>query len=253
MSSSRTFVLLLIVLFVSSALLTAEVTDDDRLLLARADIAANLPPTFRASLRVSQASHDRMARLEVWRNTEREYLIRFLDPHERGKFLLQHGADLWFISPGSKRPVSLHRAYRLWGTASIDELMGPAIGDNFVLTAAEHRATDSGELVELDLEAARPDAPYARLRLVVRSDLQRPLRIEYRLASGTTARVVEFLSWDESDRPRPHWLVIKDVLRGGPPVRVEIVEVEAVSPPEGLFSLEDGSARAALDLPQREK
>lgn len=247
MSSRRISILWLAWIIVSSALLAAEVTDADRLLLTRVDVSANLPPAFRASLRVAKAGSDRASRLEVWRNAEREYLIRFLDAHERGKFLLQHGADLWFISPGSKRPVSLHRAYRLWGTASIDELMGPAIGD-FVLTAVQHHATDSGELVELDLEAASPDAPYARLRFVVRTDLQRPLRIEYRLASGTTARVVEFLTWDESDRPRPHWLVIKDVLRGGPPVRVEIVDVEAVSPPEGLFSLEDGAARAALDL-----
>lgn len=212
-------------------------------LLRRSDVAAAQPEAFRALLRVR--AEGRTVELEVWRSGESRTLVRFLDPRERGKYLLRLDGVLWFLSPGARNPVKLAPAHKLKGSASLDDLLGIRYSRDYEIVAFTEEQDASGPLAVFDLRA-RGKAPYPRVRYLVRPATGRPWRAEYGLASGKLASVVEFAGWDETQGARVKRLVLRDQLRGGAVTEVELVEMEPRPVPAGLFDLRDGSERRRL-------
>ncbi|OQC39940.1 MAG: hypothetical protein BWX64_01541 [Acidobacteria bacterium ADurb.Bin051] len=107
----------------------------------------------------------------------------------------------------------------------------------------------AGRVVTFHLEADEATAAVTgatAVRWVVDRETRRPLRADLLFAGGRVARVVEFQGFRPGRRPLPARLVLKDVLRGTPPLEVEILEVEERPVPAALFDLTDGSARARL-------
>jgi hypothetical protein len=88
------------------------------------------------------------------------------------------------------------------------------------------------------------------MRWVVTERERLPLRADFQLADGRVARVLEWNEWRDKSRLTPKTIAIKDVLRGGSPATVEILEFEARDVPANLFSLSDSAARAALPDPR---
>jgi hypothetical protein len=74
-------------------------------LLRRSDVGAFAPASFRARLVLNSPSRGERHQIEVWRSGDGRTLIRFLDPRERGKYLLRLQGDLWLLTPGAKKPV----------------------------------------------------------------------------------------------------------------------------------------------------
>ena len=74
----------------------------------------------------------------------------------------------------------------------------------------------------------------------------RPSRIELRLPSGRSARLISFPEWTEGEDLQPKRLVLKDLLRRGYPVEVSFLDIEAMEPDQALFDPNDNSAREAL-------
>lgn len=213
-------------------------------LLRQSDLGAWAPESFRARLRIT-APHERPEPLdvEVWRSGEARTLVRFLDAKERGKLLVRRDDTLWFLAPSAKKPVRLNRSYRLRGSASLDDILGIRYSRDYAVTAVSHE----GDLALLDLAAKAKGTPHPRVRYVVQLSTHRPVRAEYRLASGKTALTAEFLEWEEASRPRVKRLVLRDGLRaGGGATEVLLIEMEERPVPAGLFDLDDGSERARL-------
>jgi len=212
--------------------------------LRKSDLGAWAPESFRAHIRIT-APQERPEPLdvEVWRSGESRTLVRFLDPKERGKFLLRRDDALWFLSPSAKKPVKLHRAYRLRGSASLDDILGMRYSRDYAVVGM----TQEDGLALLDLKAKAKGVPHPRVRYVVRVATHRPVRAEYRLASGKTSLTAEFLEWDEKARPLLKRLVLRDGLRGGGTTEVVVLEMEERPVAAGLFDLADGSARKTLE------
>jgi len=197
-------------------------------LLAATDLFARAPAELRLELEVGAEGSAARVPLEIWRSGAERALVRFLDPQERGKFVLRLGAETYFLAPGASRPVKLGAAFRLQGGAALDELLGLSLARDYRIAAS---ASEGGA--------------YPRVRWAVDTARRRPLRAELRTAAGKTLRVIELRSWLDVGKLVPGEVAIADLVRGGKLVATfRAVEPRAI--PAGLFSLDDGTARAAL-------
>lgn len=217
-------------------------------LLRRSDLSSIGPQSFRARLRIT--ARGRTLALEVWRSGETKLLVRFLDSAEKGRFLLRREGSLYLIAPRAKKPVKLTPDYRLSGAASLDEILGTHYSREYAVVSEGQEGTDA-DLVALELAARSPGPAYPTVRYVVRRSTHRPARADLRLASGKTARTVDFVEWAEAPRPHPSRLRVSDALNPKATADVQITEVEERAVPEGLFDLTDDAERRKLDAGPR--
>ena len=120
-------------------------------LLRKSDVGGFVPVTCRVRLVMKQGNGT--SEVELWRSGADRTLVRFLDPKERGKYLLRLGADLWFIAPGAKNPVHLSPSHRVYGAATIDVLLGMHLADDYRIIGTSRQATAGGAHVVFDLQA----------------------------------------------------------------------------------------------------
>jgi len=213
-------------------------------LLRKTDLGALAPESFRSRMRLTAGERPPLE-VEVWRKGEAQTLVRLLGAKERGKYLLRLGPVLWFLAPGAKKPVRLSPAYRLRGSATLDDVLGLQYARDYEVASAQDL---EGGLVALELAARGPGALYPAIRYVVSPATLRPVRAEYRLPSGKVATIVEFARWSTGRRPHATRLIVRDALHGGAATAVDVLEVEERAVPEGLFDLADGAARQRLEL-----
>jgi hypothetical protein len=221
------------------------VTPEQQALLARTDLGRSASAAFRAVLLLRTEEHPDRGRIEVWRSKEGT-LVRFLDPSERGKYLLYRADKVWFLAPGSKKPVSLPPTFRLRGGATLDDVLGRQYSRDYRIVAVEPVPGAPGEHL-FELEARSQQAVYARVAYRVQAQPPRPVRVECRLRSGRLATVLEFHEWAKGDLPRPTRLTLRDELRGGALTHIEVLEHEERAVPAGLFDLSDPSYRRDLE------
>jgi len=226
----------------------AEQARDRLALLRRADVGAATPESFRAELTLRVSGRAAAARIEVWRSGEARTLVRFLEPRDKGKYLLYGEGEVWFLSPSAK-PVKLPRAYRLRGSVTLDDILGRRYSRDYSVASAEAREDGGHTVIAYDLRAISEKNQYARVLYVVRPDTGRPIRAEFHLRSGRRASVLEFVEWasQQGRKLRPRRLALRDELRGGELTEVEVEELEERDVPDGLFDRQDGAARKRLE------
>jgi hypothetical protein len=224
----------------------APATAADRELLAAADLGRALPPALRSEVRVEPLAGSGATSFEVWREGGHA-LIRFLDPKQRGKAFLQRPEGTWLLARGA-RPVKLGAASRVAAGISLQELVGLAFSRDFEIEEVTRQRAGSSELVTFMLRAKAKDVPYPRVHYVVRAETRRPVRLEYRLASGRLARMVEIAAWKPGSKLVPAETVAKDLVGGRAPLRVRLLAHDEKRPPAHLFELTPAgdAARAAL-------
>jgi len=213
-------------------------------LLRRSDIGSFAPSSFRARLRleVPKGVHQ----VEIWRSGEDKTLVRFLDSNEHGKYMLLLGPKLWLIAPGARKPVLLRPSHRLYGGATLDELLGVRLAEHYEVESAAEEPDAEGELVAFELRARTADVLFPSVHYVVRRATERPVSAVFRLADGRAATSVDFVEWNE----RPVYarqVVFHDLVRRSVRGKVEVLELEVRRVPEGLFDLADPTARTALE------
>lgn len=214
-------------------------------LLRSADTSRFAPASFRAHLRITPPDHKNEAEIEVWRRGG-ETLVRFLEPKERGKFLLYLDPDVYFLAPGSKKPVKLPKTFRLRGSATLDDLLGAHYSEDYRIAAVRRDAGSGVERVVLTLEADRAGIVYPKVLYTVNPANGLPVRAESFVASGRLASVVDFVEWHDPSRRLFRRLLLRDMLRDGAVTEVELIELEARDVPALLFDLTDRSLRAGL-------
>lgn len=216
-------------------------------LLARSDVGSFAPAAFRARLRLQPPPPREGREIEIWRSGDEKTLVRFLGEKERGRYLLRRGAELWLIAPGARDPVRLSPSYRLYGGATLDEVLGTRFARDYAVESVAEAEETGGRVVVFELRARAAPMLFPQVRYVVREATERPLRAEYRLLSGRPATAVEFVEWNEKGSRYARRLVVRDLLRKGATTAVEVLELQERPVPEALFDLHDSSARRALD------
>jgi hypothetical protein len=216
-------------------------------LLRRSDVGAFAPHSFRAQINLQEQPRGTRHEIEVWRSGEARTLLRFLDPKDRGKYLLRLDDQLWLIAPGAKEPVRMSPSYRLYGGATLDEVLGIRLAKEYVVAAASEEKDAGGPIVVFDLRAKSDRLLFPQVRYVVRSATERPVRATYRLPSGRDATAVDFVEWNDQGLVYARRLVVRDLLRKGAQTEVDVIELEPRAVPDGLFDIRDGSARRTLE------
>jgi hypothetical protein len=216
-------------------------------LLRRSDVGAFAPHSFRARLNLQEQPRGTRHEIEVWRSGEARTLIRFLDPKERGKYLLRLDDQLWLIAPGAKEPVGMSPSYRLYGGATLDEVLGIRLANDYVVAATSEAKDAGGPLVILELRAKTEHRLFPQVRYAVRPATERPVSATYRLRSGRDATAVDFVEWNDKGLVYARRVVVRDLLRKGAQTEVDVIELEPRAVPDGLFDLRDGTARRALE------
>ncbi|MGV8039786.1 MAG: hypothetical protein AB2L07_06830 [Thermoanaerobaculaceae bacterium] len=218
---------------------------EEQALLARTNLFSSVPERFHATLLVSRPDWLRPLRVEMWRGGRDRMLARVLDPRQAGRFLLQLGADHFLVAPGARQPVKLAAGVAAAGPVSFEQMLGVDVERDFDVERVE-----AGERMVTFHLVARVGGAAARAtpraRWVVDRTRRQPVRLDVVLADGRTSRVVEFVSFSDPRALVPSRLVLKDILRGGPPVSVELERFEAAAVSDDLFSLTDGAGRSLL-------
>lgn len=240
--------LLLFALPLQAAPVPRAATPADQELLAASDLFVAAPSEYRLELEVRPATAASGMPLEIWRRGENLALVRLLAAKDRGKFLLRRDRELYFIAPGSARPVKLAPSYRLQG-AALDELLGLRLVRDYRIG----QVVEAGGMVNFDLIANDKRAATPRLRWAVSRAQRLPLRADLQASNGKVVRVIEFREWSDPRRGVPKRMVVKDVARGGPPLEILFGVFETRPVGLELFELDAGAARTALPAPATPK
>jgi hypothetical protein len=202
--------------------------------------------SFSARLVMRRVPTEAGREIELWRSGAENTLVRFLDPSERGKYLIRLKSQLWLLTPGAKKAVHLSPSYRLYGGATLDEVLGLRLSEDYAIENATEGTDADGGLVVFELRARAESVLFSHVRYTVRTAIERPVTATYRLRSGRDATSVTFLDWGASHRLYARRVVVKDMLRNGATTEVEVLKLEERSVPPALFDLADPSARRAM-------
>jgi hypothetical protein len=213
-------------------------------LLTASDPFARAPEQARFALVFSSVDRKRVP-LEIWRRGDELSLVRFLAEKDRGKFVLRRGTEVWLLTPGARKPVKMSPALAPAGGAALDQLFALRLERDYRIASAE----ETPRTVAYRLEARDPATEPPRVLWVLDRARTLPLRIEFRDGDDRVERLVEFKSWKDEKKKVPERIVAKDLLRGGPPLDVEILAVEEREIPEAIFEPENRAARDALPSP----
>ena len=215
--------------------------------LRDSDMGARAPEAFVARLVLTNRRDRKPHEIEVWRAGTDRLLVRFLDPGERGRYLLRRGPDMWLLTPDAAQPVKLNPAYRVYSGVNLDEILGVRLQRDYRLEAVEESQADDGQpLTAFELRATGA-AIFPSIRHVVRNRDARPVRTEYRLVSGKAASVIEYGEWSLLPVLHARRFAVRDELRKGGVADVEIVSLQARPVPDDLFDLADPTARRRLE------
>ena len=213
-------------------------------LLKRSDVGSFAPASFRARLALDgpKGTHE----VEIWRSGEAKTLIRFLDPKERGKYMVLLERQLWLLTPSARKPVRLRPSHRLYGGATLDEVLGVRLTQHYDVDSVAETTDDSGELVVFALRAKTEGMMFPSVSYSVRASTERPVSAVFSLRSGRAATALQFLDWNENGPLYARRVLVEDLLRKGARTEVRVVELEELQVPGALFDLADPTARHAL-------
>ncbi len=159
-------------------------------LLAAADRHRHPWSAFRVDIRlqVDKAS-------QAWRVHARENgdaRVDGLSAKEQGRSVLVLGDDMYLLLPDAKRPVKVSPQQRLLGPASGGDLARSRFSDDYSAVISGEEVVEGEPCHRLDLQARRPIVAFQKGTLWVAKTGRRPVKAEFRMASGKLARTVVF-------------------------------------------------------------
>ena len=160
-------------------------------LLSEADRHRHPWASFRVDVRLGGGKEEQRWRVHARENGDAR--VEGLSDKEKGRSVLVLGDDMWLLLPNAKRPVKVSPQHRLLGPASGGDIARTRFREDY---APEGEAVpvdiDGTPCLRLDLRARRPAVTHQRAVLWLATEGHRPVRAEFRLASGKLARTVTF-------------------------------------------------------------
>jgi len=132
-------------------------------------------------------------------------LVKFLNPEERGQYLLMRNEGMWMYFPNTRRAIRITPLQRLTGNTSNGDIANLPFSGNYTPQLLGSENVDGVATWVLELKALSRAATYPTLKIWVRQDNQTPYRAEYYLASGKLMKNVDYVAYEE----RNGYLVLK--------------------------------------------
>jgi len=160
-------------------------------LLAEADRHRHPWPSFRVDVRMGEGRSEQRWRVHARENGDAR--VEGLSEKERGRSVLVLGDDMWLLLPNAKRPVKVSPQQRLMGPASGGDLARTRFREDYAGIGEPVPEAVAGEpCLRMELKARRPAVAHQQATLWVARTGSRPVKAEFRLASGKLARTVTF-------------------------------------------------------------
>lgn len=242
---SRSFFSFFLFLFLFLLLSEAAAAEDPRALLARADRVKRAWPEVVLSLRVTTTKPGAppfTGMFAVEAKGRDRSRIRFLNPSDAGKSVVQVGDDVWLLLPNTRNPIRVPKSHRLEGGFSAADMSRTRFAEDYDALVERNDVLNGRSCVVLRLTAKpgkRPSYPIVRVWIDEPEGLYR--KAVFLVSSGKTARETAF------DEYRPYHgvlslakMTIVDTLRPGTTV-VEYLDYEKKSLPDGIFEPKAGS------------
>ena len=206
---------------------------------------APLRRRFRARLVIGNPADGKTHALEIWRSGSDKTLVRFLDAKERGKDWRRIDDQVWLLTHDRKSRYTQPPVPALWWR-DVRRHSGTRLAGAYRVERVTKERQAGRDTVVFELRAKREGLLFWQVHYVVAERTERAITAIYRLRSGRKATAVDFLEWNERpiDACR---LIVRDLLRNGAQANITVSELQERPIPDGLFSLDDGTARHALD------
>ncbi|HJV91768.1 MAG TPA: outer membrane lipoprotein-sorting protein [Holophagaceae bacterium] len=111
---------------------------------------------------------------------------------EKGRSVLVLGDDMWLLLPNAKRPVKVSPQQRLLGPASGGDIARTRFQEDYAAEITGEEIVEGEPCHRLELKARRPAVAFQKATLWVAKAGRRPVKAEFRMASGKLARTVRF-------------------------------------------------------------
>ncbi|HJW33632.1 MAG TPA: outer membrane lipoprotein-sorting protein [Holophagaceae bacterium] len=115
-----------------------------------------------------------------------------LSEKEKGRSVLVLGDDMWLLLPNTKRPVRVSPQQRLLGPASGGDIARTRFQEDYSAEVTGEETVEGESCHRLELKARRPAVAFQKATLWVAKVGRRPVKAEFRMASGKLARTVRF-------------------------------------------------------------
>ncbi len=231
-------VLLLSALFLVSTILFAE--DKGAQILLTSDQYRNAWPSFVVRIRITSFKNDKQKNarnLEVMVKGDKKSLVRFLDPDQKGQYLLMLDDNMWIFAPNTRRPIRISPLQRLLGEASNGDVADITFAENYNATSVREETVGGRKCFKLELTASNDKTTYQRVEYWVTKTESLPVKAELYLASGKHYKSV---TYDEfkmfHNRLTLTQMTLHDRLRNNSHTVMEFLEYEPQTLAEKYFN-----------------
>jgi hypothetical protein len=121
----------------------------------------------------------------IFYNSDGRSLMEFLDTAQRGTRILNTGLDFWFITPRTRRAIKIPPIQRLFGDASVGDILQTRWKAHYRASSELELDTASGTPeLRLKLTATNKAASYQFITIWCDPQSLLPIHADYYLASG---------------------------------------------------------------------
>lgn len=159
-------------------------------LLAAADRHRHPWPSFRVDISLKVGKEAQAWRVHARENGDAR--VDGLSPKEKGRSVLVLGDDMYLLLPDAKRPVKVSPQQRLLGPASGGDIARSRFSEDYTAVLEGEDTVEGEACHRLRLQARRPVVAFQKATLWVAKAGRRPVKAEFRMASGKLARTVTF-------------------------------------------------------------
>jgi Outer membrane lipoprotein-sorting protein len=235
------------ILFLPLIFASASRAQDPRALLARADRVKQAWPEVVLSLRVTTTkpgAPPSTGMFAVEAKGGDKSRIRFLNPSDAGKSVVQVGDDVWLILPNTRNPIRVPKSHRLEGGFSAADMSRTRFAEDYDAIMERTDILNGRSCAVLRLTAKPGRSPsYPVVRVWIDEPEGRYRKAVFLVFSGKTARETTF------DEYRPYHgvlslakMTIVDTLRPGTTV-VEYLDYEKKILPDAVFEFRTAPPR----------
>jgi len=229
------------ILFLPLAFASVSRAQDPRVLLARAERVKDAWPEVVITLRVTTTKSGAApvgGTFSVEAKGRDKSRIRFLNPSDAGKSVVQVGDDVWLVLPNTRNPIRVPKSHRLEGGFAASDMARTRFAEDYDAVVERTDVLDGRSCAVLRLTAKvgkSPSYPVVRVWVDEKEGLYR--KAVFLVSSGKTARETTF------DEYRPYHgvlslakMTIVDTLRPGVTV-VDYLDYEKKSLPDSTFEV----------------